>query len=108
SEINTAISKLKSEVEKEKLRNKLYILELSIAFILPEDFTTYIVTILMQRQATDLNKLTKETLLQAGFLGEKYNVRPSEYLKGAFTDKQKMDIDVTALMLVNDYREAQK
>jgi len=55
-----------------------------------------------------LNKLTKETLLKAGFLGEKYNIRPSEYLDGIFTAKQKVDIDITALTLVSDYRDEQK
>ncbi len=107
-EIEALISQLDSEIEKEEYREQLHKLELASAYILPEDFTGCIVTILMQQQATDINKLTKETLLQAGFLAEKYNVRPSDYLQGTFTDKQKVDIDLTALTLVFDYRESQK
>ena len=102
------IEQLTSEVEKEEYRNELERLELSIAFLLPYDFTTYIVTILLQQEATDINKLTKEMLLQAGFLGETYNKRPSEYLQGTFTEKQRVDIDITALSLVSDYRKDQQ
>ena len=74
----------------------------------PEDFTAYIITVLLQKEATELNKLTRNTLLQAGFLGEKYNTRPSKYLEGIFTEKQRVDIDVTSLTLVADYREQQQ
>lgn len=108
SKIESLIERLTSEKEKHECYEQLDLIELSIAFLVPEDFTGYIVAILMQQQATDINKLTKETLLRAGFLAEKYNVRPSEYLEGTFTEKQKTDIDTTALILVNQYREDQK
>jgi len=107
-EIEKLIDKLTNEKDKEKHRSVLERLELSVSFIMPEDFTSYIVTILLQREATDINKLTRNTLLQSGFLGEKYNNRPSEYIEGTFTEKQRVDIDVTALTLVADYREQQK
>ena len=106
--IEGLIEQLDSEKEKEEYREELERLELSISFLLPFDFTTYIVTIELQQEATDLNKLTKDMLLQAGFLAEKYNKRPSEYLNGTFTDKQRIDIDVTALTLVSDYRQDQQ
>jgi hypothetical protein len=108
TEIENLIEKLTSEKEKHEFYEQLDIIELSIAFLMPEDFTSYIVAILMQQQATDINKLTRETLLRAGFLAEKYNVRPSEYLEGIFTKKQKTDIDTTALVLVDQYRRDQK
>ncbi len=108
TEIKNLIAQVDNEVEKEKFDIKLTRLELAIAFLMPEDFTAFIVTVLLQKDATDLNKLTRDTLLKAGFLAEKYNVRPSEYLEGIFTDKQRMDIDITALTLVADYREQQK
>ncbi len=107
-EIKELIEQVQSEEDRAPLIARLDMLELSIAFILPEDFTLFVVTILLQQEATDLNKLTKDTLLKAGFLAEKYNVRPSEYLTGIFTEKQKVDIDITALTLVNDYREDQQ
>lgn len=107
-EIEKLIETLDNEINKKIHREALHRLELSISFLVPEDFTAYIVTILLQREATDLNKLTRNTLLQAGFLGEKYNTRPSEYLEGIFTEKQKVDIDVTSLTLVADYREQQR
>lgn len=107
-EIKELIDSLESQASKNDHITILNRLELSISFLVPEDFTAYIVTILMQKEATELNKLTRNTLLQAGFLGEKYNTRPSSYLEGIFTEKQKTDIDVTALTLVSDYREQQK
>ena len=107
-DIKELISKLTSEVDRNKHQLVLNRLELSISFLIPEDFTAYIVTILLQKEATELNKLTRNTLLQAGFLGEKYNTRPSSYLEGVFTEKQRVDIDVTSLTLVSDYREQQK
>lgn len=107
-ETKVMIEQLDSAVEKEKYLDELTMLELSLAFLIPEDFTTYLVTILLQREATDLNKLTKETLLHIGFLAEKYNKRPSEYIEGIFTEKQKIDIDTTALMLVHDFRKEEE
>lgn len=104
-EIKELIDSLESQNDKEMHNKYLTRLELSISFLFPEDFTAYIITILLQREATDLNKLTRNTLLQCGFLGERYNTRPSEYIEGTFTDKQRVDIDVTALTLVADYRE---
>lgn len=108
SEVENLIEQLTSEEEKHEFYEQLDMIELSIAFLIPEDFTSYIVAILMQQQATDIHKLTRETLLRAGLLAEKYNVRPSEYLEGIFTEKQKTDIDTTALVLVHQYREDQK
>ncbi len=105
--IKKDIEEVESEVEKQELLKELDSAELAIAFVLPADFTTYIVTILMQQEATDINKLTRDMLLSAGFLGEKYNTRPSEYLSGVFTEKQKADIDLTALTLVSEYRNNQ-
>lgn len=106
--IKADIDELESMEQKRKLMNELELTEVSISFLLPEDFTTTIVEIELQKNATDLNKLTKDTLLTAGFLGEKYNSRPSEYLEGSFTEKNKADIDITALTLVYEYREASK
>lgn len=108
NEIENLIECLTNETEKHEFYEQLDMIELSIAFLIPEDFTSYIVAILMQQQATDINKLTRETLLRVGLLAEKYNVRPSEYLEGIFTEKQKTDVDTTALILVNQYRQDQK
>lgn len=94
--------------ERKKYQDRLDILELSLAFILPEDFMTYIATVLLQKEATDLNRLTRDTLLRVGLLGEKYNVRPSDYIDGVFTDKQKVDIDETAAYLVWQHKQDKK
>lgn len=107
-ETQKLINSLTKVSEKQYFQEQLDNLELSIAFLLPEDFTGFIVSVIMQREATDIHKLTRETLLRAGFLAEKYNVRPSEYIEGTFTEKQKMDIDISALSFVAEYREMQK
>jgi hypothetical protein len=106
--IKELIPKLVSEVEKQRYTEQLERYELALAFLIPEDFTSYIVAILLQQQATDINKLTKDILLKVGFLAERYNKRPSEFLQGTFTEKQNVDIDVTALTIVSEYREMQK
>lgn len=106
-EVKVLIEQVDKSKEKRELTEKLEMLELSIAFLVPEDFTAFVITVLLQREATDLNKLTRDTLLKCGFLAEKYNVRPSTYLEGTFTEKQNVDIDLTALTLVSDYREQQ-
>ena len=108
ADIRSLIEKLNKEVDKAKYSTHLDMLELSIAFLIPEDFTARIISIILQKEATDVSKLTRDSLLKAGFLAEKYNVRPSEYMEGTFTEKQNLDIDVTAFSLVADYREQQK
>lgn len=106
--IKSKIEQLTSMEDRSSYMNRLELLELSIAFLLPEDFTSYIVAIELQKEATDIHKLNRDTLLKAGLLAEKYNVRPCTYIEGCFTEKQKTDIDIAALSLVYDYRELQK
>lgn len=108
SETKELIAHLQSMEKKAQYAEQLEIMEMSLAFLLPEDFTATIVSIIMQRDTTDLRKLNRDTLLRVGLLAEKYNVRPSEYLEGQFTEKQNEDIDVAALSIVHEYREMQK
>lgn len=102
------IEKLTSMEQKQKMQNKLQLTELALAFMFPEDFTATIVSIILQKEATDMQKLTEDTLFRAGLLGEKYNTRPSDYIEGTFSNKQKEDIDVACLMLVANYRNKKK
>lgn len=107
-ELKEKIELVDSAAEKNQFNKELELLEVALAFLLPEDFTNYIVSILMQQKATDVHKLTKEMLLRIGFLAERSNMRPSEYLQGKFTDKHKEDIDAAAFTLVAEYREQKK
>lgn len=102
------VNDLVSMEERAKYNEQIEILEMSIAFLLPEDFTATIVQVVLQNDVTDINKLNRDTLLRVGLLAEKYNVRPSKYLEGQFTEKQNEDIDVSALGIVHEFREMQK
>jgi len=93
---------------KQKYLNEIDRLEILLSFLLPEDFMTFIVEYVIQRKNSDVDKLSYKLLLEAGFLAEKYSKRPSEFIEGLFTEKQKVDIDVAALGFVKTYRDAKQ
>jgi len=107
AEIRKLIDELDDGDKRQQYIEQADRLEIMLSFLLPEDFMTFVVEYIMQRDKSDIDKLTHDMLLRAGFLGEKYNKRPSDYLEGAFTEKQRIDIDVAALNYVADYRKMQ-
>lgn len=105
ADIEKRIATLPDSKDKRDDENECERLRIMLGFLLPEDFMTFIVTYQMQKDRSDVNKLTRKMLLNAGFLADKYAKRPSEFLEGAFTEKQKVDIDVASLNYVHEYRE---
>lgn len=106
--INKLIPKLEDDTLIKKYNEEAQRLEIMLGFLLPEDFMVFVVNYILQRENTDIDNVTKKCLLEAGFLGEKYNQRPSSFIEGTFTEKQRVDIDVAALGEVHEYREAEK
>jgi len=108
SEIRAMLPHVEDNTERAELEDRIERLTIMLSFLLPEDFMAYVVAFQLQTDKTDMKKLNKDMLIQAGFLGEKYGKRPAEYIDGVFTNKQKIDIDVAALGLLQEYREMQK
>lgn len=79
--------------------------ELYLAFLFPEDFMAAITSTILQRDNSDIRKVTKEMLLEAAVLAEKGHDNPSDHLEGVFTDFHKQDIDKHAWIELTRYRE---
>lgn len=94
--------------EKADLEARLYNLELSVAFILPEDTMGYLTSWALGADVSDIKKLSEEQLLDAAFLAAKGQDNPHEHLTGIFTDRDKNDIDKRAWILHHDFMERKK
>lgn len=106
--IEQLIPKLDNDEDIIKYNKMAQQLEIVLAFLLPEDFMCFIVEYILQTDKTDVDKLTTKMLLEAGWLGERYRQRPSDFIEGTFTEKQRIDIDVAALTAVHEHAENEK
>ncbi len=88
--------------------NELEAYELFLGFLFPDDFTEAFISTLVQRDNTDIKRVTEDMLLKAAMLAERGNDNPSDHINGIFTDLQKQDIDTYGWILLNKHREREK
>lgn len=90
-------------------QKRLKNLKMATGFLVPADFAAAITSWAIGKDRTDINLVTKSMLVQAGFLSQKSKERPSEFIKGVFTDFQKTEIDSAAVTAWMEYeREARE
>jgi len=102
------IKSIKDAVYSDKLAAEIKAYELYLGFLMPEDFMGALTAIILQRDNTDVHKITHEMLLEAAIMAEKFHKRPSEFVVGEFTEFQNLDIDKHALIELENYRNDQQ
>jgi hypothetical protein len=81
--------------------------ENALGFLLPDDFSAALTALLLQKDNTDIRKVTKEMLFEAAIMAEKGHDNPSDHISGVFTDFQHEDINKYAWIELAKYKEMQ-
>jgi hypothetical protein len=86
-------------LEKYEVRKEIDRLELFCGYILPDDTMLGLLNIAIGKDISDIKTMTKEKLLAAYRKSRLYNLPPSEFIPGLFTDGDKKNIDDYATYL---------
>lgn len=82
-----------------KLKNEFDLLELSSKFILPPDFTAFIVNYALQIDKTDINDVTEDVLMNAAIMTNRCGGAPHTHFPGVLTPRMVKEFDNAALVL---------
>jgi hypothetical protein len=100
--LETCPAKDPKRIQLEKVIDNL---ELSLGFLLPDDFAAAITSWAMGIDRTDIKKLTREILLEAAIMAAQGNDNPADHITGVFTDFQREDINKNAWIIYAEYRK---
>ena len=102
-EIQKEIIELPKGPLKKLLEQQAVALRVLFDLVLPNDFTSAIVEYALGTKKTDIKLVTKKILLDCALLQHRCGGRPSDYCSGIFSDFNKRDIDVRALIEYDKY-----
>lgn len=108
AECRTRLREVEDLEESKKLANEIETREIQCAFLYPDDFTATLTAILLQKDNTDIRKVTKEMLLEWAIFAEKGDDNPADHAEGVFTEFQREDINRYAHIELAEYRETEQ
>jgi hypothetical protein len=91
--------------EKAEIERDIDRLELSLAFILPEDTMGFLTSWALGVDVSDIKKLNHAALLDAAILAVNGHNDPHDHISGTFTDRDPKDIDKTAWFVYNEHQK---
>jgi len=114
--IHETIEKIESDLQKIDKKNperkvveqELELARINLGFMFPDDFMATITAIVLQRDNSDIQKVSHDMLLEAACLAEKWHDRPSDHISGIFTDFQKQNINRMAAVVLQEFRKDQE
>jgi len=77
--------------------------EMFISFLLPEDMFAFLTSWALCVDVSDIKKVNKDMLLEAGLLARAGHDNPVDHLSGVFTDRDPSDLNKAAWTVVADY-----
>ncbi len=101
-EIKELWVKLPEGKERRQAEDEYNALELTCRFLLPADFTAFVVNYCLQIDTSDIKAVTEEMLMNAAILASRGHDNPSDHLSGVFTDLMKREIDNRAWILFDE------
>lgn len=119
---DTVVSRTRAEIEELKkidpktlpaskrieFEEELFKLEISVAYLLPEDAMGFITAWALGQDVSDIKTLTADQLYKAAILAERGNDNPTDHISGCFTDRDKPDIDSAAWIEMRRRQEHEK
>ena len=93
----------KQEVEKQRDGLKIW-----YNLIIPDNFSSFVVSYSLCINKSDIKKISDEMLLQAAILAKRGHNNPSDHLKGNFTDFMIKDINIQAWNIFDEKMEELK
>jgi len=107
-EIEEQIKTIKIPSERQLLFARLRIQKMRIGYLLPNDFTAFIVSWALGMDRSDIRKLTKEILLEAAIMATRGHDNPSDHISGNFTEYHLDQINKTSWILYSEFQENKK
>ena len=119
---DTVVSRTRAEIEelkkidpktlpstkRKEFEDELFKLEISVAYLLPEDAMGFITSWALGQDISDIKSLTADQLFNAAVLATRGNDNPTDHISGCFTDRDKGDIDSAAWGEFNRRQEQKK
>lgn len=107
TEIEALFSRLEAMPDKDhallkKLRDQYAAIELQSKFILPADFTAYVVNYTLGIAESDIKAVTEDMLYNVAVLATRGHDNPSDHLTGIFTDLMTLEIDNRAWVIFDE------
>lgn len=97
-----------TDTQKETLSTKIETLKLQLGYILPDDTMAFVTRWATGNDISDIKKITRDMLLRAASMAERYHKAPSDYISGVLTDFNKNEIDIYAMSVYNDFLKDQQ
>jgi len=94
--------------QKAELLDRMDKTELYISFLLPEDTFGFLTGWALATDVSDIKKLTKDMLLEAGLLARAGHDNATDHLSGVYTDRDAGDINAAACGVVSEYDHMQQ
>jgi len=91
-----------------ELNEEINALEMQSGFLLPGDFTSFVVSWALGVDRSDIKKVNRKMLLSAAVLATRGNNNPCDHLTGDFTDYHKDQINSAAWLVYDEYVEEQQ
>lgn len=107
-ELEARIAELERGPKYTALQKDIDALRIWADFLLPEDFTSFIVSYALGVDKSDIKELSEEALIQAAVLAERGHNNPADHIDGRFTAFMKDDINKRAWILLHEKRDREK
>jgi hypothetical protein len=91
--------------KRKDLEEELFKLEISVAFLLPEDAIGFLTSWALGIDVSNIKDITEDQLFSAALLAEKGHDNPTDHINGYFVDRDKPDLDTCAWNVLHKRRE---
>jgi hypothetical protein len=96
-----------SEEARTEMRDRIFGIELYLGYKLPENTFGFLTRWALGGDVSDIKKLSRDKLLEAAQLAKANNCRPTDYIKGVFTERDNKEIDLAATCIRFEWEEEQ-
>jgi len=101
-----ALNKKTKDIEEARMYEKeINSIEIRMSFLFPDDFMSTLTAILLQKNCTDISKVTKQMLFEWACMAERGDDNPADHASGIFTEFQREDINKYAWLELAHFRE---
>jgi len=103
-EMSEKVKEVKNDFERQSLKKQIDDMEMYIGYSLPDDAMLALTNIALGIGVSDIQKLTKEKLINAYYKARHYGGRPSDFIGGLFTDGDRQNVDDYATILGTEHK----
>ncbi len=102
------LKKVQDGAERDEMAESIERIKVMHDTILPNDFLGFVTSYALGLDKSNMNSITRATLLEAAILAERGHDNPADHLHGMFTNFMKDDINRNAWNVLHERREEEK